>query len=60
MNPLFIYMGAIGLLLAILIAVAIIQIRPTRPCPQCDTRVDMTQRRCKFCGYDFSPVRQTR
>jgi hypothetical protein len=53
-------MGAIGLLLAILIAVAIIQIRPTRPCPQCDTRVDMTQRRCKFCGYDFSPVRQTR
>ena len=60
MNPLFIYIGAVAVLLAILIAAAVTQIRPTRKCPRCNSRVDMTQRRCRICGYDFAPVRQTR
>ena len=60
MNPLFIYAGAILILTAILIAAALMQIRPTRRCPTCHTRVDLTRRRCQACGYDFSPVRMTR
>jgi predicted amidophosphoribosyltransferase len=60
MDPLFIYVGAVIVLLGILIAAAMMQIRPQRPCPTCGTRVDLDKRRCNTCGYDFSPVRLSR
>ena len=60
MSPLVIYVGAVVVLLAILVAAGMMQIRPQRPCPTCGTQVDLDKRRCSTCGYDFSPVRLTR
>jgi hypothetical protein len=56
-NPVLIYFGAIVVLTAILLAAMMLQIRPTRPCPQCASRVELSKRRCTNCGYEFAPIR---
>jgi predicted amidophosphoribosyltransferase len=60
MNPLYFYVGAVVILTAILLAAMLLQIRPTRPCPSCNSRVELSKRRCTACGYEFSPIRLSR
>ena len=33
---------------------------PTRRCDHCNHRVELEQRVCPNCGYEFEPVRTTR
>jgi predicted amidophosphoribosyltransferase len=49
-------LGLIGLL----IAVSLLYRAPTRPCHQCQSRVQLGRRVCPDCGYDFEPVRFSR
>ena len=60
MSPLAVYLSAIIILTAILLAAMMLQIRPTRPCPLCRSRVELSKRRCTACGYEFAPIRLSR
>jgi uncharacterized protein YlaI len=60
MSPVLIYFAAIGVLTLILLGAMALQLRPTRPCPQCGSRVDISKRRCTACDYEFTPVRLSR
>ena len=44
----------------LLILVSALHRPPTRPCHECGRRVPITNRICRYCGYDFSPVRFNR
>ena len=47
-------------LVALLIAVSLLHRAPTRPCHECGRRVALSRRTCRYCGYEFAPVRLTR
>jgi predicted amidophosphoribosyltransferase len=59
-NLLPFFIGAIVVLTAIPLGAMLLQIRPTRPCPLCNSRVELSARRCKACGYEISPIRLSR
>lgn len=44
----------------LLILVSAMHRKPTRPCHECGRRVPLANRTCRYCGYDFSPVRFNR
>jgi hypothetical protein len=44
-------------LVGLLIAVTMLHRPPTRPCHRCGRRVRLDRRTCRYCGYDFEPVR---
>jgi predicted amidophosphoribosyltransferase len=45
------------ILVGLLIAVTLLHRAPTRPCHQCGRRVRLEHRVCRYCGYEFEPVR---
>ena len=48
---------AVAILVGLLIAVSLLHRAPTRPCHRCGRRVRLERRVCRYCGYDFEPVR---
>jgi hypothetical protein len=55
-SPLLIFLGTLVVLTLILCGTLLLQFRPTRRCPQCDSRVDISRWRCRVCGYEFTRV----
>ena len=51
---------AVAAVVGLLIAVSLFHKPPTRRCHHCERRVRLDQRVCRYCGYDFEPVRATR
>jgi hypothetical protein len=53
--------GIVAILLTVLLIVAgALQRLPTRPCHRCGRRVPISARVCRYCGYEFAPVRMSR
>ena len=53
--------GLVAILLTVLlIAAGAIQKLPTRQCHRCTRRVPVTARTCRYCGYEFEPIRLSR
>jgi hypothetical protein len=44
----------------LLILVSALHRAPVRPCHRCERRVPISARTCRYCGYEFSPVRMSR
>jgi rRNA maturation endonuclease Nob1 len=59
LNLLSFLLGLVGFG-GLLILVSALHKAPVRPCHQCGRRVPITNRICRYCGYDFSPVRFNR
>jgi predicted amidophosphoribosyltransferase len=57
MSPLVIFVGTLVLLTLIVCATMLFQFRPTRRCPRCESRVDLSRWRCPICGYEFQHVK---
>ena len=57
LSPISFGLAAVGLT-GLLIVVA--ALHRSRPCYQCGRRVPISARVCRYCGYEFSPVRMTR
>jgi len=51
---------AVLTVVALLIAVSLLYRHPTRRCHRCHRNVRLDQRVCRYCGYDFGPVRTSR
>jgi predicted amidophosphoribosyltransferase len=52
-NPLLIYVGAVLVIGVFCIGAVFVYHGPSRVCPRCDTRVPLSARACKWCGYRF-------
>jgi hypothetical protein len=53
--------GLVAIALTVLLIVAgAMQRLPARPCHRCGRRVPITARVCRYCGYEFAPVRMDR
>jgi hypothetical protein len=53
--------GLTAVVLTVLLIVAgALQTSPTRPCHRCGRRVPISARICRYCGYEFAPVRMSR
>jgi hypothetical protein len=59
LTPLSFGLGAVALT-GLLVLVAALHRTPSRPCYQCGRRVPISARVCRYCGYEFSPVRMSR
>ena len=53
MNPLYIYVGFVVVLLALSITVRIWRHHPTRKCHLCGAQVELGKGRCQVCNYRF-------
>lgn len=53
MSPLLAYLAVVGVLLALGMIAICLPLTPTRPCHRCESRVTITARRCRQCGYVF-------
>jgi predicted amidophosphoribosyltransferase len=47
-------------LVALMLAVTLLYRHPTRPCHRCGRRVRLERRVCRYCGYEFEPIRFSR
>ncbi len=54
MNPLYIYIGLVVVLLALSITVRIFRHTATRKCHLCGVQVELGKGRCQVCGYQFA------
>jgi hypothetical protein len=59
LSPISFGLAAVGLT-GLLIVVAALHRTPSRPCHRCGRRVPISARVCRYCGYEFSPVRMSR
>ncbi len=53
MEPIAVYCGFAGLLIAFSLAVRIFRHVATRPCHRCNARVELGRQRCQVCDYRF-------
>ena len=59
LTPISFGLASVGLT-GLLLLVAALHRSPSRPCYQCGRRVPISARVCRYCGYEFSPVRMSR
>ncbi|MDX6583342.1 MAG: hypothetical protein QOI10_2526 [Solirubrobacterales bacterium] len=53
MNPLYIYVGFVAVLIAFSIGVRIFRHVATRKCHLCGAQVELGKGRCQVCNYRF-------
>jgi len=53
LNPLYIYVGFVAVLIGLSICVRIWRHTPTRKCHLCGARVELGKGRCQVCNYQF-------
>ena len=58
MNPLVIYVLVLAGIVVLSMGLRRLVFVQTRRCFMCDTRVPVTERRCRYCGYYFEAVTQ--